>query len=161
MSSPGGHAQIASSTMTQCTVTGLSIGDAVLNIVSLDGNFLQSVNIHVKVCTSKPAVPTGISFSKTSNIKLNESITATATPEVTTGGAVPVQYNWTIPSNFQVSGDATLRTITLIAKTAGTISSGIKVNAQNTCGTSSDYTNTTSIKLARNDSGRRYYGLCQ
>ncbi|MDR2621843.1 MAG: hypothetical protein LBC48_04585, partial [Dysgonamonadaceae bacterium] len=35
-------------------------------------------------CVSKPAVPTGIEFSKM-GIRLNETITATAIPEVTSG----------------------------------------------------------------------------
>ncbi|GHT76879.1 hypothetical protein FACS189463_2780 [Bacteroidia bacterium] len=96
-----------------------------------------------------PEPPTGISFSKTSNIKLNEEITATATPEVTIGGTVPTQYNWTIPAAyFDIVNGTNARVITLKAKaTALLITTAIQVNAQNTCGTSADYTNTTAINI--------------
>jgi hypothetical protein len=117
--------------------------------MSLDENYQQTVTITVKACTSQPAVPTGITFSKTTGIKLNEEITATAEPEVTSGGAVPAQYNWTIPSDyFDIIGDNDKRVISLKAKAASPeITDAIKVNAHNTCGTSADYSNTTQLSI--------------
>jgi hypothetical protein len=135
--------------MTTCSLAGLALGQSTLTVMSLDENYQQTVTINVKACTSKPDVPTGITFSKETGIKLNEEITATAMPEVTSGGAVPTQYNWTIPTaNFEITSGTGTRVITLKAKAASaSIKNEIKVNAQNTCGTSADYTNTTELSI--------------
>jgi hypothetical protein len=134
--------------MTTCSLAGLALGQSTLIVRSLDENYQKTVTITVKACASTPDIPTGITFSKT-GIKLNEEITATATPEVTSGGAVPAQYNWTIPSEyFEITGDNDKRVISLkaIAASPG-ITDAIKVNAQNTCGTSTTYSNTTALSI--------------
>jgi hypothetical protein len=140
---------ITTRSMTTCSLTGLALGQSTLTVRSLDENYQQTVTINVKACTSPPAAPAGITFSKSTGIKLNEEITATATPEVTSGGAVPEIYNWTIPTaNFIIRGRTVTRVITLKAIAASTsITNEIKVNAQNTCGTSADYSNTTALSI--------------
>jgi hypothetical protein len=140
---------ITTRSMNTCSLAGLALGQSTLTVRSLDENYQQTVTINVKACTSKPDVPTGITFSKTTDIKLNEEITATAEPEVTSGGAVPAQYNWTIPTaNFEITGGTGTRVISLKAKAASPgITDAIKVNAQNTCGTSTDYSNTTALRI--------------
>jgi hypothetical protein len=140
---------ITTRSMTTCSLAGLALGLSTLTVMSLDENYQQTVTIRVKECTSKPDVPTGITFSKETGIKLNEEITATAEPEVTSGGAVPTQYNWTIPTAyFDITGGNDTRVITLKAKAASaSITNAIKVNAQNTCGTSADYSNTTQLSI--------------
>ncbi|MDR0682881.1 MAG: hypothetical protein LBG15_13695, partial [Dysgonamonadaceae bacterium] len=99
--------------------------------------------------TCVPATPTGITFSKTANIKLDETITATATPEVTFGNAKPNHYNWTIPDNyFEILDSENTRVIKLKAKAAGSSITGtIKVNAENACDKSADYSNTTALNI--------------
>jgi hypothetical protein len=138
-----------SKTMVNCTVTGLSVGTATLTVTSLDNNVKESVTVNVKVCTSAPDAPTGITFSKTTGIKLNEEITATATPEVKSGGAKPMKYNWIIPGDyFDVISGTNDRIITLKAKAAATsITNTIKVNAENDCGKSADYSNATALSI--------------
>jgi hypothetical protein len=136
-------------TMTDCTVTGLDIGTATLTVTSLDEQTRKTVTINVKACTAAPAAPTGITFSKTAGIKLKEEITAKATPEVMSGGAKPATYNWTIPEDyFEIISGKNDRVITLQAKaTVSSITNAIKVNAENLCGKSSDYSNSTSISI--------------
>ncbi|MDR2621778.1 MAG: hypothetical protein LBC48_04255, partial [Dysgonamonadaceae bacterium] len=135
-------------TMTSCSVTGLAEGRSILSATSLDENFRRTVTINVNVCTLAPAVPTGIAFSKTKGIWLGEEITATATPEVTTGGSKPTKYNWTIPTNFDITAGSATRVITLKAKTAAeSITGAIKVIEENDCGASADYSNTTALSI--------------
>ncbi|MDR1632833.1 MAG: DUF1566 domain-containing protein [Dysgonamonadaceae bacterium] len=144
--------RITTRSMTSCILTGLALGQSTLTVTSLDGNYQQMVTIDIKACSSQPDAPTGITFSKT-GIKSNEEITATATPEVTSGGTVPAKYNWTIPSDyFDITGGNGTRVITLSAKTASTsITNAIKVNAENTCGTSTDYSNTTVLSICTDE----------
>jgi hypothetical protein len=134
--------------MTTCSLAGLALGQSTLIVRSLDENYQKTVSITVKACASTPDIPTGITFSKT-GIKLNEEITATATPEVTSGGAVPTKYIWTIPTdNFDITGDESTRVITLKAKAAGTLHpSTTNVSAQNTCGISTSYSNRTTLRI--------------
>jgi uncharacterized protein (TIGR02145 family) len=140
----------ATKSMTGCTVTGLTAGTGTLTVTSLDENVRKTVTVNVKSCESAPAVPTGIIFSKTTGIKPDEEITATATPEITSGGAKPVKYKWTIPDvYFDIIAGAGTRVITLKAKAiTASVTGEIKVNAENTCGTSADYINTTALSIS-------------
>ena len=138
---------IIARSMTGCTVQGLAVGQATLAVGSLDEYVSKAVTINVKVCTSAPAAPTGITFSKTSGIKLNDVITATATPAVPYGGVIPTQYNWNSGNYFTIEGSATGPTVYLKAIASLTGQGGIQVNAQNDCGTSDNYSNATSLTV--------------
>jgi hypothetical protein len=142
-------AAITTRSMTGCTVTGLAAGTATLAATGLDEYYRATVTIDVKTCTTVPDAPTGITFSQTAGIKLNEQITAAATPEVTSGGAKPAKYNWTIPdAYFDIIDGHNQRIITLQAKAAtSSITDAIKVNAENDCGTSDEYENTTGLTV--------------
>jgi hypothetical protein len=101
----------------------------------------------VRVCADAPAAPDKITFSKVTGIKLGDEITATAETTVTTGDRIPTKYNWTIPGNFVYKSTEDPRSITLTATGGGTITDAIKVNAENDCGPSADYSNTTTLKI--------------
>jgi hypothetical protein len=129
------------------TATGMTVYNYSNNLEG-PGVYVWDGNQWILI-TCVPDTPTGITFSKTTGIKLNEQITATATPEVTSGGAKPTQYNWTIPgAYFDIISGANARVITLKAKAAATsITNAIKVNAENSCGTSADYSNTAALSI--------------
>jgi hypothetical protein len=100
------------------------------------------------VCAGAPAAPTNINFSKHTGIQLGDEITATAEPLVTTGDKIPTKYNWTIPLDyFEITEGSGTRVIKLKANAAATITDAIKVNAQNDCGTSSNYSNQKTVTI--------------
>jgi hypothetical protein len=138
----------ATKSLAACSITGRAVGQSKLTVTSLDGYSQKTVTINVKVCLTAPDAPKGITFSKTDEIRINEEITATATPEVPEGGVIPTTYNWTPSAYFDITDGAGTRIITLKAKAkAASIAVPIKVNAANTCGTSANYTNETALSI--------------
>ncbi|MDR2621847.1 MAG: DUF1566 domain-containing protein, partial [Dysgonamonadaceae bacterium] len=118
------------------------------NNCGASADYSNTTALRILDCSEVPAVPTGITFSKTEGIWLGEEITATATPEVTTGDSKPTKYNWTIPANFDITAGSGTRVITLKAKSAAeSITGAIKVNAENDCGASAYYSNTTALSI--------------